>query len=148
MKKRLINIKWNDSDSFKYSILLYLYYCNIKTNYDSPGEIDKHTNPYIQIMFIKSNDIYEFERDNPLIDLLITDIDDKPLFLTCNNASIKVTILKLNDSRYSLYKPKLECFNNNINIINTIGTNTRKDYRLTDEIKNDLRLDINIFNTF
>ena len=99
-------------------------------------------------MFIKSNDIYEFERDNPLIDLLITDIDDKPLFLTCNNASIKVTILKLNDSRYSLYKPKLECFNNNINIINTIGTNTRKDYRLTDEIKNDLRLDINIFNTF
>ena len=27
---RLINIKCNDSDSFKYSLLLYIYYYNIK----------------------------------------------------------------------------------------------------------------------
>ena len=45
----LINIKCNDSDSFKYSILLYLYYYNIKNNYLRPTEIDKHSNPYIQI---------------------------------------------------------------------------------------------------
>ena len=30
---RLINTKCDDNDSFKYSILLYLYYYNMKTNY-------------------------------------------------------------------------------------------------------------------
>ena len=39
---RLINIKCNDFDSFKYSILLYLYYYNIKINYLRPTEINKH----------------------------------------------------------------------------------------------------------
>ena len=37
---RLKNIKCNDSDSFKYSILLYLYYYNIKNDYLRPT--DKH----------------------------------------------------------------------------------------------------------
>ena len=51
MKKRLIKIKYNDSDSFKYSILLYLYYYNIKTNYNRPSEIDKNiTHIYIFIL--------------------------------------------------------------------------------------------------
>ena len=43
----LINIKCNDSNSFKYSILLYLYHYNIKNNYLRPTEIDEHSNPYI-----------------------------------------------------------------------------------------------------
>ena len=46
MKKCLINIKFNDKQSFKYSILLYLYYYNIKNNYNRPSEIDKHRDPY------------------------------------------------------------------------------------------------------
>ena len=54
---RLINIKCNDSDSFKYSILLYLCYYNIKNNYLRPTETNKHSNPYIQIYFHESNDI-------------------------------------------------------------------------------------------
>ena len=99
---RLINIKCNDSDSFKYSILLYLYYYNIKNNYLRPTEIDKHSNPYILIYVNRNNDIYQFEKDNTFIDLLIIDINDKPIFLTRNNAKIEVTIVKLNDHRYSL----------------------------------------------
>ena len=83
---RLINIKCNDSDSFKYSILLYLYYYNIKNNYLRPTEISKHSNPYIQIYFNENNDIYQFEKDNTFIDLLIIDINNKPIFLTRNNA--------------------------------------------------------------
>ena len=51
MKKRLINIKCNDSNSFKYSILLYLYYYNIKIKYNRPSEIDKNiTHIYIFIL--------------------------------------------------------------------------------------------------
>ena len=94
MKKlHLINIKCNDNDSFKYSILLYLYYYNIKNNYLRPTEINKHSNPYIQIYFNENNDIYQFEKDNTFIDLLIIDINNKPIFLTRNNAKIEVLII-------------------------------------------------------
>ena len=139
---RLINIKSDNSDSFKYSILLYLYYYNIKINYNRPTEINKHRDPYMLIHFNDGNDINQFEKDNPLIDLLIIDNNNKPLFLTRNNANIKVTIVKLNDHRYSLCKPTLQCFNNNINGINTIYTTTHKSYKLTDKIKEDLCLNI------
>ena len=139
---RLINIKSDDSDSFKYSILLYLYYYNIKINYNRPTEINKHRDPYMLIHFNDGNDINQFEKDNPLIDLLIIENNNKPLFLTRNNANIKVTIVKLNDHRYSLCKPTLQCFNNNINGINTIYTTTHKNYKLTDKIKEDLCLNI------
>ena len=138
----LINIKCDNSDSFKYSILLYLYYYNIKINYNRPTEINKHRDPYMLIHFNDGNDINQFEKDNPLIDLLIIDNNNKPLFLTRNNANIKVTIVKLNDHRYSLCKPTLQCFNNNINGINTIYATTHKNYKLTDKIKEDLRLSI------
>ena len=55
---RLINVKCNDFDCLKYSILLYLYYYNIKNNYLRPREINKHSNPYIQTYFNTNNDIY------------------------------------------------------------------------------------------
>ena len=137
---RLINIKCNDSDSFKYSILLYLYHYNIRNNYFRPTQIDKHGNPYIHIYFNGNNDIYQFEKDNTFIDLLIIDINDKPIFLTRNNAKIEVTMVKLNDHRYSLYKPTLECFNNNINEINRLNSIPPKIYKLTDEIREELCL--------
>ena len=140
-KIHLINIKCNDSDSFKYFILLYLYYYNIKNNYNRPSERDKHKDPYIHIYFNNNNDIYQFEKDNLFIDLLITDINDKPIFLTCNKPKIKATIVKLNDHRYSLYKPTLECFNDNITEINRIDSIPPKIYKLTDKIKEDLRFD-------
>ena len=41
MKKRLINIKCADKESFEYSILFYLHYYNIKNNDDRHTEIDK-----------------------------------------------------------------------------------------------------------
>ena len=92
MKKlHLINIKCDDRDSFKYSILLYLYYYNMKNNYNRPSEIYKHSNLYINIYFNRNNNIYQFEKDNLFIDLLIIDINDTPTFLTRNNAKIKVT---------------------------------------------------------
>ena len=137
---RLINIKYNDSDSFKYSILLYLHHYNIKNNYLRPTQVDKHSNPYIQIYFNRNNDIHQFEKDNTFIDLLINDINNKPIFLTRNNAKIEVTIVKLNDHRYFLYKPTLQRFNDNINEINRINSIPPKIYKLTDEIREELRL--------
>ena len=134
---RLINIKCDNNDSFKYSIPLSLYYYNIEFNHSIPAEINKHRDFYILILFNDSNDIIQFQRENTLIDVLIVDIHNKPLFLTRNNANIKVTIVKLNDYTYSLCKPALDCFNNNINEIskiNKMNANARKKYVLTDKI--------------
>ena len=50
-----------------------------------------------------------------------------------------MTIVKLNDYRYSLYKPTIECFNDNINEINRINSIPPKIYKLTDEIREELR---------
>ena len=141
MKKRLINIKCADKDSFEYSILFYLHYYNIKNNYDRHTEIDKYREPSLSVHFDNNNNINQFEWDNPFVDLLIIDINDKT-FLTRNNANIKVTTVKINDTRYSLYKATLECFNDNINGINKLSTNAPKIYKLTDEIKKDFRLDL------
>ena len=117
---RLINIKCNDKESFKYSILLYLYYYNIQENLGRVIQVLFNTDPYLSIKFNENNDINQFEKDNPHIDLFIIDDDNNPLFLTRNNANIKVTIVKLNNNRYSLKKPTIECFDANINEINRL----------------------------
>ena len=117
---RLINIKYNDKESFKYSILLYLYYYNIQKNHGRVIQLLFNTDPYLSIKFNENNDINQFEKDNPHIDLFIIDINDKPIFLTRNNANIKVTIVKLNNNRCSLKKPIIECFNANINQTNRL----------------------------
>ena len=61
-------------------------------------------------------------------------------FLTRHNAKIKVAIVKLNVHRYSLYKPTIECFNDNINEINRINSIPPKIYKITDEIREELCL--------
>ena len=138
---RLINIYCNDSDSFKYSILLYLYYYNIKNNHGRISQLNNNLNPYIPSEFNKNSDIAKFEKDNTHISLFIIDINGEPLFLTRNNASIKVMIVKLNDNRYTIIKPSIHRFNDNIREINKRNRDKCKKYKLTDEIKNELALD-------
>ena len=141
---RLININCDVSESFKYSILLYLYYQNIKKNHARVTQLHNNLNPYIHIKFNRNNDIGQFEKDNPFIDLFIIDVNGEPVFLTRNNAPIKITIVKLNDNRYSFIKPSIECFRDNISEINRINRDTCKKYKLTDEVKKELALHFEI----
>ena len=53
-------------------------------------------NPYLHINFNKKNYPEQFEKDNPQIHLFIIHINRSPLFLTRNNAPIKITLVKLN----------------------------------------------------
>ena len=138
---RLLNIYCKDSDSFKYSILLYLYYYNIKKNHGRISQLNNNLNPYIDIEFNKNSDIAQFGQHNSHISLLIIDIKGELLFVTRNNASIKVIIIKLNDNRYTIIKPSLHQFNDNIREINKINRDKCKKYKLTDEIKKELALD-------
>ena len=121
---RLVNIKCSDKESFEYSILLYLCYYNIQKNHGRVIQLLFNTDPYLSIKFNENNDINQFEKDNPHIDLLIIDVNNNPLFLTRNSANIKVTIVKLNNNRYSLKKPTIEYFNANINEINRLKKDT------------------------
>ena len=138
---RLINIYCNDSNSFKYSILLYLYYYNIKKNHGRISQLNNNVNPYISIEFNKNSDIAQFEQDNSHISLIIIDINGESLFLTQNNASVKGTIVKLNDNKDTRIKPSLHRFNDNIREINKINRDKCKKYKLTDETKKELALD-------
>ena len=86
---RLINIKCDNSESFKYSILLNLYYYNIKNNYTRVTHLINNLNHYIHIKFNKKSDLLQFEKDNLIIDLLIINLNSETVFLTRNNATIK-----------------------------------------------------------
>ena len=110
---RLINIICTDKESFKYSVLLYIYYYNIKKNRVRVSQLINNIDPYIDIKFNENSDIVQFERDNAHINLFIIDIDGNPVFLTRNNGSIQVTIVKLNDNRYSLVKPSIKRYIHN-----------------------------------
>ena len=130
---RLINIYCKDSESFKYSILLYLCYYNIKKNHGRISQLNNDLNPYIPIEFNKNSDIAQFEQDNSHINLFIIDINGEPLFITRNNSSIKVTIVKLNDNRYTIIKPSLHRFKDNIREINKTNRDKCKKYKLTEK---------------
>ena len=86
----LINIICTDKESFKYSVLLYIYYYNIKKNRARVSQLINNINPYIDIKFNENTDKEQFKRDNSLINLFIMDIDSNPVFLTRNNGSIQI----------------------------------------------------------
>ena len=87
---RLINIICTDKESFKYSVLLYIYYYNIKKNRARVSQLINNINPYIDIKFNENTHKEQFKRDNSLINLFIMDIDSNPVFLTRNNGSIQI----------------------------------------------------------
>ena len=142
----LINIICIDKESFKYSVLLYIYYYNIKKNRAKVSQLINNVNPYIDIRFNKNSDIVQFERDNTHISLFITDSEGNPLFFTRNNATTQVHIVKLNNYRYSLVKPSIKRHMRNINEINKINKDKREKYKLKDQIKKDLCLRFDVLN--
>ena len=77
------------------------------------------------------------------MELLITDINSEPLFLTRNNTQIKVTMVKISNHRYSITKLPINCYNDDIAEINRIK-NVEMDkvsgYKLNGDIINNLKL--------
>ena len=142
----LTNITCPDKESFKYSLLLYIYYYNIKKNRAKVSQLINNINPYIDIKFNENSDVMQFERDDPHISLFITDSEANPLFFTRNNGSIQVNTVKLDDYRYSLVKPSIKRFMHNVNEINKINKDKHEKYKLTDEIKKDLCLRFDVLN--
>ena len=101
MRKR--NLKSNNNNLFKYSILISLNYYNIPYHREKPSKLDLFANKYC---FSDTNpDI--FEKNNPHVSLAILDDDDdnKLIYKPDNDSINQVYIVKINQNRYAPIKP-------------------------------------------
>ena len=78
-----INPKCKNEDSFKYSILISLYYyeLNIHREREREKQLEKHLNNYN----FESNNYDTFENNNPFISLRLSDENGKILHKSLNN---------------------------------------------------------------
>ena len=98
---RRINPKSNNSDSFKYSILISLHYYDNPYHRGKTSKLDAFANKY---NFNDTNpDI--FEKNNPHISLAIFDVNNKLIYNSSSDSINKVYIVKINEDRYAPIKP-------------------------------------------
>ena len=64
---KTINPKCTDNDSFKYSILISLYYYDLNVHKERINQLNKYINNYN----FKSNNYNDFEKNNPNISLTV-----------------------------------------------------------------------------
>ena len=98
---RKINPKSSDVDSFKYSILISLYYYDISFHPERISKLQPFENKYNFIHITPT----EFEINNPNTSLTIFDENNKIIDVTKNNDTNKTQILKLRNNRYAALKP-------------------------------------------
>ena len=99
---RIINPKYSNEDSLKYSILLSLHYYDISRNPERITKLRKYEHHYN----FTHNTPRKFETDNPNISLTILDDNNNNIiYHSTNNLSTKAKIVKINDSRYAGIKP-------------------------------------------
>ena len=98
---RRINPKSNNSDSFKYSILISLHCYDIPYHREKTSKLDAFANKY---NFNDTNpDI--FEKNNPHISLAILDVNNKLIYNSSSDSINKAYIVKINEDRYAPIKP-------------------------------------------
>ena len=76
-----INPKCANEDSFKYSILISLYYYELNTHKERINQL----NHYLNIHNFESNNYDTFENNNPFISLRLSDENGKILHKSLNN---------------------------------------------------------------
>ena len=89
---RKINPKSNNTDSFKYSILITLHYYDIPYHREKPSKLNASANNY-NFSATNPND---FERNNLNISLNILSEDNKLIYRSNNDCFNKAYIVKTN----------------------------------------------------
>ena len=102
---RTINPKCTDNDSFKYSILISLYYYDLNVHKERTNQLNKYINNYNFI----SNNYNDFEKNNPNISLTVYDEHNEILYEPINKSNNKAYIVKINN-RYHALKPDKDKF--------------------------------------
>ena len=98
---RKINLKYSDTDSFKYSVLISLHYYDVSFHPERISKLktfEKHYN----FIHIKPT---EFETNNSNISLTIFDENNKKIYTTKNDRANKAYIVQLKNNRYAALKP-------------------------------------------
>ena len=98
---RRINPKSNNSDSFKYSILISLHYYDILYHREKTSKLDAFANKY---NFNDTNP-HIFEKNNTHISLAILHVNSKLIYNSSNDSINKAYIVKINEDRYTPIKP-------------------------------------------
>ena len=98
---RIINPKYSNEDSLKYSILLSLHYYDISCNPERITKLRKYEHHYN----FTHNTPRKFETDNPNISLTLVDGNNNIIYHSINNTSTKAKIVKINDNMYAGIKP-------------------------------------------
>ena len=97
----IINPKYSNEDSLKYSILLSLHYYDISRNPEWITKLRKYEHHYN----FTHNTPRKFETDNPNISLTLVDDNNNIIYHSINNTSTKAKIVKINDNTYAGIKP-------------------------------------------
>ena len=96
-----INPKCTNVDSFKYSILILLYYYELNTHKERINQLEKYLNNHN----FESNNYDAFENNNPSISLTVYDENGEILQKSLNDAINKALIVKINNNRFHALKP-------------------------------------------
>ena len=102
-----INPKCANEDSFKYSILISLYYYELNTHKERINQL----NDYLNIHNFESNNYDTFEHNNPFISLTVYDENGKILHKSLNDTINKALIAKINNNIYHALKPNKNKYN-------------------------------------
>ena len=102
---RTINPKCTDKDSFKYSILISLYYYDLNVQKERTNQLNKYINNYK----FKSNNYEDFENNNKDISLTVYDEHNEILYEPINKSNNKAHIVKINNRHHAL-KPDIDKF--------------------------------------
>ena len=116
---RKINPKSSDEDSFKYSILISLYYYEINFHPERVSKLKLFEDKF-NFNHIKPN---EFEINNPNVSLTVFDENNNIVYTSNSNSTNKAQIVKLKDDRYAainrmyshLYLSCFQCSSSAIN---------------------------------
>ena len=102
-----LNPKCTNEDSFKYSILISLYYYELNTHKERINQL----NDYLNIHNFESNNYDTFEHNNPFISLTVYDENGKILHKSLNDTINKALTVKINNNRYHALKPNKNKYN-------------------------------------
>ena len=101
---RKINPKSNNADSFKYSILIAIHYCDIPHHREKTTKLDPFANDYN----FDNSDRSVFEKNNPNISLTIFDENNKLVFRANNDSINKARIVKISEHRFDAINPSAD----------------------------------------
>ena len=102
---KTINPKCTDNDSFKYLILISLYYYDLYNHKERLNQLNKYINNHN----FKSNNPSGFEKNSPNISLTVYNEDYEIIYNPKNKSNNKSHIIIVNN-RYHTLKPDKDKF--------------------------------------